>query len=615
MPPLKRQSSSSQPQGLGTLAEYQFGRGGPAKDETGGVTTSKLIKQLPDGGLRATKSRPGLLLDSLERPASSPDHLVGAFRRRLLEEKRKSAALSQSLQVYAVAATASTETGAIEARNRQLAAELKVAKDEVTHLQGQLEQLRRRLLDEEHRSQRLSGELDTLKSTCHDLRSENDFLRSHGAADIPTTDTLKSGISAESADLRQAIVSDEGSTIDVLIKQRADVNQDIDGECRSPLFWAAQAGAGGAIAALLRGGAEVSRRASSTASAFRWRNDDALITACQYGHFEACKALLEAKASQDINVCSEYQLGDDWQVCTPLLAACVAGNVSVVELLLEFGADPHIQQADGSGCLHCVVRMDPAEQHLEVVKALLKGPEPRRIADVNLCDALGWTPLLHAMTLRNVMCMRALIAGGADVGLALQAHPGGRDLFAAVDADDVGLLAALLSSGMDPNTVASSGAVDNSGVSGLTPLAAAVRHGHRSCVEILLEARADPSQETVERVGIGKSVTLTPLASAAIQDRTDLVDLLLVHGANVNQEVPPPGPVVAAVSGAVSKYTAMHFAAQAGALESVKLLHQAGSSPALLGADEGAFGIKPAKLARDRGFLETASYLESAARE
>mmetsp|Transcript_21830 Transcript_21830/g.49714 ORF Transcript_21830/g.49714 Transcript_21830/m.49714 type:complete len:610 (-) Transcript_21830:71-1900(-) len=608
MPPLKRPSSSSQPKGLGSLAEYQFGRAG-AIDETGGGTV-KLIKQLPDGGICV--SRPGLLLDSLERPATSPDRLVGG--RRLAEEQRKPVAPGNHWRVYAVAATASPEKGALEARNRQLAAELKVAEDEVKNLQGQLEQLKRRLLDEEHRSQRLSGELDTLKSTCNGLRGENELLRSHG---VSTTDILEAGILStcmpvDSSHWRQAVASDQSSAIDALLKQRADVDQDIDGECRSPLFWAAQAGATNAIAALLNGGAEVSRRASPTASALRWRNDDALITACQYGHHEACKALLEAKASQEINVCSEYQHGDDWQVCTPLLAACVAGRAAVVELLLEFGADPHVQQADGSGCLHCVVRMDPAAEHLEVIKALLKGPDPSRVADVNGCDALGWTPLLHAMTLRNVMCMHALIDGGADIGFALQAHPGGRDLCAAVDSDDLGLVAALLLSKTDPNTLASSAAADNTGVSGLTPLSAAVRQGHRSCVQLLLEARADPAQETWEQFGIGKSVTLTPLASAAIQDRTDLLELLLAHGANVNQEVAAPGPAMEASSCEASTYTAMHFAAQAGAMESVKLLHQAGSSPIVLGADEGGSGVKPAKLARDRGFLETANYLESA---
>jgi len=389
-----------------------------------------------------------------------------------------------------------------------------------------------------------------------------------------------------------------------LLTAKCDPNQpEADG--RTAIFPAAQAGAAEVVKALIQGRADVRRRASNDPEVTgTWRNDDALTSACQLGHAEVCRLLLDAGASQDVNTQAEYLQGDGtWQSCNPLFTACLGAKASVVQLLLEHQADPNLKLKDGCTALHYIVRIGKPETHIVVLQELL-AHRGHPFLEVDARDEHGWTPLLHAIHLGHVSFIRLFLEKGASLDEALKEHPVVKDLVQAVINDDVGLVVALLASRIDPNQAkVQEEAVrhEEAGMVSFTPLCAAIRHNRLVCAMELLRAGANPNLVSIYWKGNGADQYITPLTCAAQYRSVDLVQLLLGHSADINQDVLPP-----------REHTAMHFAAAVGSLEVVKALHQAGCARTLLGS-ESDWGPKcPAAMARKRGFEEVAAYLENA---
>ncbi len=95
---------------------------------------------------------------------------------------------------------------------------------------------------------------------------------------------------------------------------------------------------------------------------------------------------------------------------TPLTEAAAAGDRAAVVRLLADGADP--DQLDGSGrsALARAVRAG----HFQLVGILVAEG-----ADPNLRGAArGWTPLLHAVHVKGMDAVRALLNAGADPNVA-----------------------------------------------------------------------------------------------------------------------------------------------------------------------------------------------------
>ncbi len=150
---------------------------------------------------------------------------------------------------------------------------------------------------------------------------------------------------------------------------------------------------------------------------------------------------------------------------TALGTAAAAGDLAAVEALLQHaGADPDAIAEAGWGPLHLASR----HADLGVLRALVAAG-----ADIELQDQRnGWTPLLHAIHVRNGPAVTALIEAGTDV--------------------------------------------NRTGESGITPLIMASGYGMTETVRLLLDSGANPRAEMR-----GLNALWAAAGGGAINDFTD----------------------------------------------------------------------------------------------
>lgn len=184
----------------------------------------------------------------------------------------------------------------------------------------------------------------------------------------------------------------------LLIDSHADVNH-ADAQRFTPLFWA------------------VDRRNMETAPNFPW-----MVTT---DPMPVIKKLLDAGANPNAIVNStpraRMREGSPRIVfATALMRAAFSGDIELVKLLIEHGADPRISSSDrettlmaacGTGFINGYHRLRPPAERLEVVKLLVGLGE-----DVNAADSYGITPLMVAANLGDIEIVKYLIAQGADLG-------------------------------------------------------------------------------------------------------------------------------------------------------------------------------------------------------
>jgi ankyrin repeat protein len=198
--------------------------------------------------------------------------------------------------------------------------------------------------------------------------------------------------------LALAIFNGNYDAASFLIDNKADVNK-ADAQRFTPLFWA------------------VDRRNMETAPNFPW-----MVTA---DPMPLIRKLLDAGANPNavVNNTPRARMREGSPrivFATALMRAAFAGDLEMVKLLLERGADPKIVSRDnetmlsaaaGLAFIHGYHRGRSPEERLQVVKLFVELGN-----DVNWPDDYGITPLMAAGNYGNVPIIQYLIDVGADLG-------------------------------------------------------------------------------------------------------------------------------------------------------------------------------------------------------
>ena len=151
----------------------------------------------------------------------------------------------------------------------------------------------------------------------------------------------------------------------------------------------------------------------------------------------------------------------------------------------------------------------------ELVRLLLK-----RGASLELANAYGWTPIMHASRHGHASVVQTLVNNKAD--LKVSSHVGASALHCGVCSADVSTVRALIEAGLDVTSRSRPTASSTP-----TPLSLAASLGLADVVRLLLDRGADADR-------CHDSTNLTPLMLAAINGHFDAVKTLVDFGANPN---------------------------------------------------------------------------------
>ncbi|KAJ5585203.1 uncharacterized protein N7459_005003 [Penicillium hispanicum] len=184
---------------------------------------------------------------------------------------------------------------------------------------------------------------------------------------------------------------------------------------------------------------------------------------------------------------------------SPLSWSIANGKINLTQSLLAHGGNPNDETRNGSTVLIRVIRKRAPEQ---LTKILLEAG-----SDPNRKDNQGKTALCEAVQSDQPAAVATLLDHGANPNLPGPEHA----LWSAVYRPDC--LRVLLARGADIRKTP-----------GIMEQATSINS--LEAVRILLEAGIDPNCK--------KDGTYTPLCSAIRDDRADIVDLLLAHGADPN---------------------------------------------------------------------------------
>ncbi|KAL5610415.1 hypothetical protein FOBRF1_006532 [Fusarium oxysporum] len=342
-----------------------------------------------------------------------------------------------------------------------------------------------------------------------------------------------------------------------LIRMRLEVNPGIDGgggRYRHPLLAAMAKGNKDSVTALLglssrtHNGTDITDGLKSNIDSVKPKHTP-VSWACEEGHLAIAAFLLDQGA----------QVGVD-----DLVKLVRNGNIEVVKMLLEKGADAAAVTKDGRTPLHEALK----NGHSQIAKVLIE-----KGADARTADNYGSTPLYLALQNGHLEIAKVLIEKGADARAANDY--GSTPLHLASQNGHLEIAKVLIEKGADVRAATEDG---------FKPLHLASQSGHLEIAKMLLEKGANVRAATENG--------WTPLHLTSKNGHLETARILLDKGADT---------AVANNDGS----TPLHLASENGHLEIAKMLLEKGANAAAADND----GSTPLHLASKNGHLETARIL------
>jgi len=310
------------------------------------------------------------------------------------------------------------------------------------------------------------------------------LLLQTGNLELPQQASLNAG-------LRAAAASGRDAAVELLIKNRAEVNSEQDD------------GATALVLASRPGHISVARQLLSAGACPDQGNRSALRVAAETGRLDLVKLLLEHRA--DVEASKAKRGG------SPLLFAAKGGHLHCMEELLRASAS--LEGNKEWLPLHAAVQSGK-----EAVQLLLSARASPSV------PARTWAPLHEAARRRSVITTELLLNHGSPIDAATA--DGATALHLAVQQGHEETVQVLLSRGASAGCRALSGAA---------PLHYAVQQGHLQLVQLLLAKNADPDQSMVDAAGI--ETDCRPLHFAAQLGLQDILKTLLAARASAETEM------------------------------------------------------------------------------
>ncbi len=265
--------------------------------------------------------------------------------------------------------------------------------------------------------------------------------------------------------------------------------------------------------------------------------EDTLLFACEKGHLEVVKLLIQAGANLfeknegQENILSRaivsgnaslvrYLLALDGMLdpmvinavsesgYTPLLQAIFYGNLDIVKLLMRAGANPLVTDENGDTVFHFAMLNETNDE----VLGYLLGSNRIDNEVINQPNAEGMTPLLMACLSHHLEAVNMFIYAGADP--LLTNRKGDNALHIASKHGSVKIISSLLKQpGMSDAAV-----INRPNAEGFTPLSHACDNNHLDAAEVLIEAGANLRAQTNNGD--------TALHLASIKGHTNMMELL-----------------------------------------------------------------------------------------
>ena len=413
------------------------------------------------------------------------------------------------------------------------------------------------------------------------------------ARGIPADD----GLDVEA--LRLALAKKDGDSVRLLLQYGADPNS-IDQDGLTPLHSASQSSFLRGAELLIGNGADPNLAPSPD-------TDSPLATAVTDARFDFVQLYLQHGGSvaspmangdtilvKAMNKTTPTQLldlmlthganpnGKNGEGVSPLFAAIQSSRLDLITMLLERGADPNLpgpkhplwpstyqpkvlqlllSQGASSKKTPGVMELATSINNIESVAILLKaGVDPNTRKDGT------YTPLCSAIRDNRAEMVSLLLANGADANVMASEYPA----FKCVTHHRSHFLPQLVAAGADLNSP--KGIVEK-----------AVAHDNRDALKWLLKQGVSPNDRSPEGC--------TPLTTAIRDEKLDIIDMLLAHGANpalrgqewpISMSVKQPKVLAKLLphvkSPAAIPKGVLEMAVVAGSLDSIKLLLAAGVS-------------------------------------